>query len=155
MNNNMNSNLQDLTDARKTSLRAEMMSDPQFLHGRRQGIQQLQDGTLAHVDDIINAITPEQPEEKFAFLSQWFRRGTWMHSASSQMDKHPAAALIVRMGEAAIPMVLAELINTRHHWYGILHQLTGAQPVPTEHAGRMDLVRQDWIDWGPANGYIQ
>ena len=77
-----------------------------------------------------------------------------MYSSTTHIDKHPAAAIIAEMGETAVPMVLSELTSHTHHWYGILQRLTGAQPVPLEHAGRMDLLRQDWLDWGRENGYI-
>ena len=137
-----------------TTLREEMMNQPGFVTGHLQGLLQLADGSVVHLDEVIAAITPEEPQDRFTFLSQWFREGTWMHSASSQIDKHPAAKLIIAMGEPAIPMVLRELTNHPHHWYGILQQLTCAQPVPENHAGRMAQVRQDWLDWGRDNGYI-
>ena len=148
---------QPQADQQKTALREEMMNQPRFVTGHLQGLLQLDDGSVVHLEDVIaaiTAITPQEPEERFTFLSQWFREGTWMHSASSQINKHPAAKLVIAMGEPAIPMALAELTSHPHHWYGILQQLTGAQPVPEDHAGQMAHVRQDWLDWGRENGYI-
>ena len=150
----MDRKLGQLTDQQRTSLREKMLDDPKFITGSKQGLQHI-DGNIVQMDDVIAAITPQNPHDKFAFLSQWFREGTWMLSSSTQIDRHPAARMILDMKTKAIPMVLDELNNHPHHWYGILRHLTGAQPVPPEHAGYMKEIRQDWLDWGRQNGHIQ
>ncbi len=86
-------------------------------------------------------------------LGKW-REETMFYSSLSRMQEHPCFHELVALGTAAVPALLASLTR-EPTWHATLalYAITGASPVPMEHAGRMKLVAEDWLRWGRENGY--
>lgn len=86
---------------------------------------------------------------------QWINETTFISSAT-ELIEHPAYQKIIEYGTAAIPFLLNRLKNgpEPHFWGPALEAITGENPVPKEHAGRILLIAQDWIDWGRDKGYL-
>jgi len=38
------------------------------------------------------------------------------------------------------------------HWFIALQEITGENPIPPEHFGRIHQMAMDWIDWGRGHG---
>ena len=93
-------------------------------------------------------------QERFDALAAQWQRETGHHSSPSAIAEHPAYQEILRMGEAAIPMILRDLAKTRKQWFRALHQLTGASPVPYEDRGRIEAMTAAWLEWGRRSGYV-
>lgn len=80
-------------------------------------------------------------------------RAAWQHdcqlsSSPDQIAAHPAYRAIVAMGKPAVPLILEELRHRPDQWFRALSEITGENPVPHEHAGRVALMAADWIAWG-------
>ena len=93
---------------------------------------------------------PDDLRQEFARLADEWKRGRgatlrWQR----KWQEHPAYRNIVAMGEAAVPLILAELEREPDHWFFALHEIiTGASPVPEESRGKLHEMAKAWIDWG-------
>ena len=86
------------------------------------------------------------------FASQW-KQDTLFESSPWRMAAHPAYQRIIGMGRRAVPLILQQLRREADFWFEALLAITGEQPVPPEHAGDMDAMREDWLRWGREHGY--
>lgn len=94
-------------------------------------------------------------EARFRQLAREWRKGTAHLSSAARMAKHPAYQEIIRMGESAVPLLLAELARKPGHWFLALHTITGANPVPPGSEGNINEMVQAWIRWGKDKGYVE
>ena len=74
--------------------------------------------------DIANS----QVQERFARLASQWHAETAHLSSTSQMAMHPAYQEIIGMGWAAVPLILADLMQNRGHWFWALRAITGDKP---------------------------
>jgi hypothetical protein len=74
-------------------------------------------------------------------------------SDSTRREAHPAYRAIIALGPAVIPLLLGDLERTHRHWFAALSELTGANPVTAEDAGRIRRMAEAWARWGQENGY--
>jgi hypothetical protein len=91
---------------------------------------------------------------RFLQLRLEWEQATAHLSSVTEMSMHPAYQQIIGMGSAAIPFILAELKSRPDHWFWALRAITGADPVPPEHRGKVKQMAQDWIKWGRYKGYL-
>ena len=52
-----------------------------------------------------------------------------------------------------MPLLLQDLETNRRHWFTALAVVTGADPIPAEHAGNIPMMAEDWLRWGSEQGY--
>lgn len=78
------------------------------------------------------------------------RRGVDVH----MMIDHPAYQEIIKMGKPAIRPILEELARKMDHWFPALYEITGATPVSEEDRGKMEKMRDAWMEWGKREGYL-
>ena len=102
----------------------------------------------------IKTNTPIALETRFRALADQWRLETGPLSSSTAIAAHPAYQEIIRMGPAAIPLVLRELQERGGHWFSALRALSGENPVPREFAGRIPKITELWLEWGRGKGYI-
>ena len=92
-------------------------------------------------------------EDRFRRLADIWYRETWMLFSTPQKAQHQAYKEIISLGEAAIPLILSELSESRNDWFLALIALTGqdaargAKTIP-------DAV-DSWLQWGVHQGYIK
>lgn len=92
-------------------------------------------------------------EKRFALLvKEWKSRQGFMSSVA-RMVNHPAYQEIIRMGDVAIPFLLAELEREPDHWFTALQTITGENPVQKDAAGALAKMANAWIKWGKSEGY--
>jgi hypothetical protein len=96
----------------------------------------------------------QEIEKRFKRLVKTWIRDTEYMSSSVQMAEHPAYREIISMGEAAVPLLLAELRRRPDFWFAALRTITGANPVPREMAGKVKAMAKAWLEWGQTKGYI-
>ena len=72
---------------------------------------------------------------------------------------HPDYPVLVDMGPAIVPALLRHLDEFQDAgdlsiWHAIsaLYALSNADPIPKEHAGRLRLIINDWLEWGRKEG---
>jgi hypothetical protein len=128
--------------------------------GRRAPLYSLSTSAAAafgvKLEDFIIAfpLTPSpRLELDFEQLASKWKRETAGFSSDAQKMKHSSVQSILRMGEAAIPLILRDLQNRPAWWFGVLRTLTGADPVPVNKRGLLDESAAAWIAWGKKNGY--
>ena len=93
-------------------------------------------------------------EAQFQTLAQKWHKATGYMYNIAKAAEHSAHQQIAALGEPVIPLLLHELEKQPDHWFIALHTLTGAQPVPHEHRGRISKMAEHWIEWGRQNGYL-
>ena len=93
---------------------------------------------------------PELEQRFDELAAQWMReRG----GASVRVHDHPAYAEILAMGEPAIPLILRHLRDRGWHWYRLLRELSGENPVPPGESDRRRVVEL-WLEWGEERGIV-
>jgi hypothetical protein len=90
---------------------------------------------------------------KFKTLVSDWRASRNQAGSVFEMAMHPAYQQIIGMGQDAVPLILFELEESVDHWFWALAAITGANPVPDSHRGRLKLMTQDWIMWAKRQGY--
>jgi hypothetical protein len=107
------------------------------------------------------ATTPQTPkvldlnEARFNRRVVEWKRAKGALSSVSAMVLLPAYQQIVGMGEAAVPLILAELKEEGDQpdmWFWALKSITGEDPVPDEDRGDMVAMSKAWLNWGMENG---
>lgn len=101
-------------------------------------------------------ITREQItlEKRFRALFQAWKAETGNLSSITQVAIHPAYQQIIGIGLQAVPLILKELERAPDHWFWALRAVTGENPVPAEHRGRMEEMRRAWIQWGRERRFL-
>ena len=83
----------------------------------------------------------------------------WHHergvtSSLSEMILCPSYLKIIGMGEAAIPLILAQMKEEKDdpdHWSAALEAITGVDPVPEEAYGDTVKMAEAWFAWAEEN----
>jgi hypothetical protein len=96
----------------------------------------------------------ETLEQRFNTLTAEWRQGICHESSSQRIAAHPAYQAIIALGMPVVPLILASLRAEPHHWFNALTTITGANPVPPEARGRIQMMADAWVAWGIANGLL-
>jgi len=92
-------------------------------------------------------------EEEFSELSRQWKRDNRSSSSTTVIAMHPAYQRIIGMGTPALRLILRELSGQLDHWFWALRAISGEDPVPESHRGKLRLMAADWLEWGRRNGY--
>lgn len=83
----------------------------------------------------------------------------WMNDFETQITsspttamEHPACQRIMLMGEMAVPFIIGRMRCdlAGAFWFEVLHELTGEDPIPKAHRGKVELMFEDWEHWWDA-----
>ena len=114
---------------------------------------------LLSVDSGMTTARPSYVLRKL-YLPQWFsilvskwKADTQLSSSTTEICTHPVYQGIIGMGPAVLPLIFKELEREPDHWFWALKAITGADPVATEHVGRLDDMARDWLRWARIQGY--
>ncbi|MDP9175560.1 MAG: hypothetical protein M3O30_17090 [Planctomycetota bacterium] len=91
---------------------------------------------------------------EFSRLAREWKDGRNPTMMTSRMVSHPAYRSIIRMGLAALPMILQELRREPDEWFYALAKITGENPIPDACRGRFPQMVESWLKWGKTNGYL-
>lgn len=83
----------------------------------------------------------------FDALKAWWENETRFESSTTKMREHPNYKAIVAMGKPVIPLIIADIQSNPSHLFLTLHDITGENPCPEEHAGDVSLLCADWVQW--------
>lgn len=98
---------------------------------------------------------PEGLEKDFRRLAIRWKSETALSSKTQETFEHPYYQAIIEMGPAVVSFILRELQRRPGHWFNALWVITGADPVPKEEAGDLEMMAKRWIEWGKARGFIK
>jgi len=90
----------------------------------------------------------------FRHCADMWAAQTMNRSNPAQIVMHPAYQRIISLGLQVIPLILKEMMDEGGEWFWALRMISDENPVPTEHEGRVALMKQDWLQWGCLRGYI-
>jgi hypothetical protein len=111
------------------------------------------------IDVEVLVTLPQAPEDsaiasRFAVLATRWYQETATLSSISQIAMHPAYQEIIGIGREAVPFILRELQQQPHHWFWALRAITGVDPIPAEHRGKIREMTDAWLQWGQEHGYL-
>ncbi len=89
----------------------------------------------------------ETPEQKFVRYAERWRAETGFMSSARDMATHESYQRIIGMGLDALPFILSELRERPDHWFWALNAITGIDPVPACDRGKIERMRDAWINW--------
>ena len=92
--------------------------------------------------------------DQFDELFQKWQAETALLSSGTAIVSHTAYTQIIGMGEVVIPFILMQLQKNPQHLFFALYQITGENPIPLSHAGNLEKMTADWLDWGYKKGYF-
>lgn len=90
---------------------------------------------------------------RFMMLASLWKKDNLFESSPWRMAAHPAYQRIIGMGRPVVPIILQQLAREADFWFEALAAITDEQPVPPEHEGDIEAMRQDWLCWGREQGY--
>ena len=76
-------------------------------------------------------------------------------SDTNEICTHPEYQAIIGMGREALPLIFAVLPHSSDYWFWALKAITRQDPVPATHVGRVRKMKEAWIAWGKAHGYVE
>ena len=97
--------------------------------------------------------TPRQLSDQFDVLKKQWIKETEHLSSPSEIALHPSYQRIIGLGPQVIPLLLQELAKSPNQWFWALKAITGEDPVPIEHRGRIHAMAKAWLAWGAENGW--
>ncbi len=97
---------------------------------------------------------PAELAARFERLAAAWREKSKYFSSDHDMAMLPEYQSIIGMGPAAIPLLLRALEERTDHWFWALAAITGENPTSPASRGKVELLRQDWLRWGRAHGYL-
>ena len=98
-------------------------------------------------------VQKESHEARFARLAATWKAERGPTSSTTRMAMHPAYQQIIGMGREVVPLILRELEREPDHWFWALKAITGEDPVPEQHRGRVRAMADAWIRWGREQGF--
>jgi hypothetical protein len=106
------------------------------------------------IAQLKSQIAPNTLDHLFAtFLEAW-RNDTRFQSDQSAILAHPAYYRLIGLGPAVLPHIFRDLQAGGGPWFVALQAITGEDPVRPEHRHSVPLMRQDWLAWARAKGYL-
>jgi hypothetical protein len=61
---------------------------------------------------------------------------------------------IIALGQAAVPLLLQELVHRPDYLFTALRRITGEDPVPADDRGNLRRMTEHWIAWGRRTGRL-
>ncbi len=115
-------------------------------------------GTTKKGVKAVSLRDPRNNRSTFQDLVREWRAARGATSSVTAISILPAYQRIIGMGDAAVPLILAELKSEGDdpdHWFWALTAITGANPVNLEDQGDMLKMAESWLKWGEAQGYAR
>lgn len=94
-------------------------------------------------------------QEEFQRLARQWREETFYTSSMTEIASHPAYQKIIQFGRDVLPSIFSELRERPGHWFHALKVITGADPVLAEDRGRINKMRDAWLNWATQLGYYK
>ena len=108
----------------------------------------------AHASGLLALKRDDVLASQFAILTKQWQEATRYFSNAAAIADHPAYQKIIDMGPPVVRYILREMQQRPHHWFWALNIINQHDPVPEAHAGDIDAMTQDWLEWGRAQRII-
>lgn len=92
--------------------------------------------------------------DDFNALSRAWKKETAHFSTLYHVTTNSNYLRIIKHGWQAVPYILKDLQKAPEHWYFALKLITEQDPVPIEDKSNIKKIREHWLNWGKAEGYL-
>lgn len=111
----------------------------------------------------VTASAPEWLSDWILFqklASEWQENRNRLNSFAGDLMRDPSYLRIVGMGQKAVPFILWRLqselrAGEPNQWFPALWAITGENPVPEQHRGKIREMAEAWIQWGIEEGHTR
>jgi hypothetical protein len=94
---------------------------------------------------------------RFQALAEQWRNARGARSSITEAAMIPAYQKIIGMGEAVVPLILAQLKSEGDdpdQWFWALRAITGQNPVKPEDQGNFQKMAEAWLQWAQHEPYV-
>jgi hypothetical protein len=123
-------------------LRIASTSDPDAK--AMEGLEELR----SHLEEAKRTASVTPLELLFGALVRVWEEDNQYVSSTSQIVEHPAFRRIVELGDAVVPLLLAEVRRRPSHLVIALKRITDADPAAPEDRGKFRAMADAWVKWG-------
>jgi hypothetical protein len=122
-------------------------------------VEILAGSTAVGQEPIVERTVQRRPASElsrlFNRLSKKWDRETLHLSSPEDVCLNWSYQCIIGLGPDALPLILSALArNKGAAWHWALAAISGENPVRKEHAGNIEKVSDDWLEWGVSRGYL-
>lgn len=96
----------------------------------------------------------KQTYRQFVYLKNQWKKEVLFFSSASKIVSNSAYKEIINFGPMAIPWIIRELKKNNDHWFYALEKITGVNPIKEINRGRIEEMRNDWVEWATKNDYL-
>jgi len=150
-------NVEEAVARKLTERAAQHGVSPEVEHLRILRESLFQTSPKRSLEDYLLSIPPGAEgnplESEFLQRALRWKAQTALHSSVTKKTQHPDYQQIIAMGRAVVPLILRWLKHDPDFWFEALVAITGEQPARPEHAGDLEAMAADWLEWGRARGY--
>ena len=113
-----------------------------------------------HIEDCLTSYYKPlsrqwaNPAIRFSRLANEWKESTSMLSSVTEIVMHPSYQQIIGMGPTALSPILVSMSQELGHWFWALNAITGENPIPIEHQGKIKEMTDDWLQWGKKQLYL-
>jgi hypothetical protein len=100
----------------------------------------------------LPSLSPADLAAEFSRLADRWTEQTEHLSNPNQRILHRDYQRIIGLGPDVLPLLLRRLKDDPDDWFHALTAVTGYDPIKREHAGKLDLMVRDWLEWAQAHG---
>ena len=86
-------------------------------------------------------------KERFNELKDKWKEETKFLSSTTNINNNSRYKEMIAMGTDIIPFVIDDLRGGSNHWFSLLRELTGENPVIDADRGYMNRMAKAWIKW--------
>ncbi len=88
-----------------------------------------------------------------ALAERWHSETDDLSSATRSLS-HPSYLRVIGLGVPAIPLILRDLSENGGLWFPALEAITGLALGTESQRRSSNQLRDVWLEWGKANGYL-
>ena len=96
----------------------------------------------------------DELRQEFRLLADQWHEETGHLSSPQQIAMHFAYQRIIGKGPQVLPLIFEDLEARGGQWYWALRAITGENPVHEDHAGKVGLMKKDWLTWARNHGFV-
>lgn len=93
----------------------------------------------------------EEISKKFEDLKREWLADTSMLSSPRLKYDNENYKEIIKLDSFVLPSIIEDLRENNNDWLFALRTITGIDPVPKEHQGDFELMKEDWLSWAEKN----
>ena len=114
---------------------------------------------LKHLKELAQSYNFPESRQQENYVQRFYNlvetwRGDLKHISSiTDVALHPCYQQMIGMGEKILPLILRELENKPLYWFWAAKAITHIDPVPPSDKGKVQKMKEAWLNWARNQGY--